>query len=113
MASALAAPTIVAVPNCSTIIALMAAMDAVEGAHGEHAVGALERRAVGARLPHRDAEPPTGPLHELLGAVRLARLGAAEFQHVAARRGVAEIMIERNDAVNFRAGNIQRVGDER
>ena len=50
-------------------------------------------------------------LGQLFAAHRLARLGAAHFQRVAAGGFAAEMGVEGDDAVDFGAGQVQGLGD--
>ena len=78
------------------------------------AVDRLQRdAAVGAGAAAGDAEPILGARHQRLAAHRLAGLGAAQLEHVAAGRLAAEVVIEGDDAVHLGARQVQRVGERR
>ena len=50
---------------------------------------------------------------ERIAAGRLAGFGAAQFEHMAAGRRAAEVMIEGDDPMHLGAGDIQGLGNQR
>ena len=78
------------------------------------AIDRLERDAgVGRGAAHLDAEPLLGACGESIAAGRLTGFGAAELQHAPSRRLLAEVVIERDGAVDLGAGEVERLGDQR
>src|SRR5262245_54538376 len=77
------------------------------------AVDRLEREAaVGGRLVEVDAEPLARMRLELARAHRLAGLGPAQVQRMLSDRVRPEEVVERDDAVDLGAGEIQHLGDD-
>src|SRR5439155_6791178 len=78
------------------------------------AVHRFEReRAVGGRLMKVHAEPRFGVALERTLVHRLARFRATQVDRVPARRRVAQVVVEADDAVDLGAGQIQAAGNHR
>src|SRR5262245_18391059 len=78
------------------------------------AVDRLEREVpVGGCLAGLYAQGRLGVREEALGAHGLAGLRAADADDVPAGRMRAEVVIEANDPVYFRAGDVERFSDDR
>ena len=69
-------------------------------------------RAIGRGVAERDPGLGLGVGGERVATGRLARLGAAELQDVPGRRSPPEVVVEGDDAVHFRAREVQDLGDE-
>src|SRR5690242_2504421 len=77
-------------------------------------IDGLERDAgVGRGTAHLHAEFLLGVGCERVAAGGLARFGAAELEHAASRRLLAEVVIEGDGAVDLGAGEIERLRDQR
>lgn len=78
------------------------------------AVDRLQRDAIiGRRLAERHAKFRLGARRERIAARGLTGLRAAQLQHMAAGRLVPEIMIEREDAMDFGARQVERLRHHR
>ena len=84
-----------------------------DGAEAEAEHRLQGHRPVGGGLVPADPEPPAGGIVQRVRAHRLAGLGAAQAQHVPARRAMAELVIETGDAVHLGARQIERRGNHR
>ena len=69
--------------------------------------------AVGTGLAECHAEARLGLRRKRFAAGGLAGFGAAQLEHVTPRRVFAKVVIEGDDAVDFGARDIQRLGDNR
>jgi hypothetical protein len=68
--------------------------------------------AVGRGLAERDPETGLGTRRKRIPARRLARFRAAQLDDVPPRRGATEVMVEGDDAVDFRPRAVKRLGNE-
>ena len=64
-------------------------------------------------VAERDAKPRFGACGKRFASGGLASLGAAQFEHMAARRLAAEVVIKGEDAMDLGARDVQRFGDHR
>ena len=83
------------------------------GAQAEAEDGFERDRAVRCRAVPVHGEGLADVTAERFGADRLAGLGAAEMEHVAAGRHATEIVIERDDAMHLGSADVQCGGDQR
>src|SRR4029077_13611897 len=73
----------------------------------------LERdAAAGGGFAHRHAQARLGAKRQRIAAGSLTGFGAAELEHMPARRLAPEVVIESDDAVHLGARDVQSLGDE-
>ena len=69
-------------------------------------------RAIGCRLAGFDSEASLEVVEERFATHRLARLGPADLEDVAAGRGLAEVVVEVDDSDDLCAGEVEGLGDD-